>query len=1021
MNTLDDLSFARAAVQLGLASRSRLLQAASDCLEDASLSIERALVRRGVLTEAQAAEVRRASSGGESTVAPERCGGPAEASAGAPDRYRLVKEIGRGGLGRVVHAHDTALEREVAVKLVLGDVAPDVAARFMREARITARLDHPNVVPVYDAGTREGPGGAKELFLCMKRIHGRDLAEVLAELAAGRPEAKERWSRVRLLQIFQDICLGVAYAHSKGVIHRDLKPSNVMIGEFGEVLVVDWGLAKELGAPAASPSVPEAAPARPAPQASDPGATVRVAISRHWREEVAAPAEAGDPPELTFVGDIIGTPAYMSPEQASGRTWEVDARSDIYALGAILYEILTLHPPAEGASVAEILDKVRSGRIDPPSKVVRGTPWPQAAGAAVPGGPAGARSGPVPMAAVPSELESVCLRALALRREDRYGSALEIHRDIQLFIEGVRERERERRLAEEAFALVMPALDRHARLARDIEEARLEVMRLYPTDAGADRNAYWAAEDRVRSLEAEGAAAMAEAEDALTSALGHDPSHEESRRIRASLAWRRFLEAEARGDRTQMVLLSREVERFDDGAYAELLRGDGSLAVRARSWACACMRSGRDVGPDEFRQAGYHLLSGRYLQGGPGTGGLRALEPDRPARLRVHGPSCQRLPVEGADVWLWEFREEGRLLMPASPRTLPPRPGPPAPLDEVYAPGSPYRPRVPGAWLGRTPVGPLRLPMGSYLAIVRREGYLAARVPVFVDRGAVVVQDVTLYRRDEMPPGMLPIVEGEFTSGGDREGTLSEEPRRLAVDEFLLSRDPVTCAEYAAFLNDLAARSAEEAHARAPRASAGGASCWPGPPYAIPDSAWLASAPPELRACAHRLGGSAEDWRSDWPVFYVTFHDALAYAAWVRARDGFLYTLPAAVMREKAVRGPDRRIFSCGSTFDPRWFRTSLGRPEERSPAGVAEILWDESPYGVRGLCGNSRDLCLSVASTHQTGWRTSKGGMWNNNEPYCRSTNRMGTPPDSRNSAIGFRLYAETLLGPPDPDPGAP
>ncbi|MBI2920612.1 MAG: serine/threonine protein kinase, partial [Planctomycetes bacterium] len=203
----------------------------------------------------------------------------------------------------------------------------------MREAMLTARLDHPNVVPVHDFGLLSTQGGGRKLFLCMKRIRGRTLRELTERLRSGDAEARRTFSRARLLGIFQDVCLGVAYAHSRGVVHRDLKPANVMIGEFGETLVVDWGLAKFGGAPA------DVATGRPAPSASDQ-----------------------DSSPLTLVGSVLGTPAFMAPEQAAGRLDEVDARSDIYSLGAILYVLLTWQLPWPAGS-GDAARARRGGRV----------------------------------------------------------------------------------------------------------------------------------------------------------------------------------------------------------------------------------------------------------------------------------------------------------------------------------------------------------------------------------------------------------------------------------------------------------------------------------------------------------------------------------------------------------------------------------------------------------------------------------------------------------------------------------
>lgn len=214
-------------------------------------------------------------------------------------RYRLGDVLGRGGMGEVIAAHDLELERDVAIKRLLDDRHSEhLESRFVREARVQGRLDHPSIPPVYDIGRdREG-----RPYMVMKRLSGTTLAEILKQVEAGTiPYARET-----LLRAFVDVCLAVELAHARGVIHRDIKPSNIMLGEFGEVYVLDWGVAKLLGAS----------------DADDP----RLPLS----------AGSGD---ATLTGAAIGTPSHMAPEQRDGRH-AIDARADVYALGRTLCEIL---------------------------------------------------------------------------------------------------------------------------------------------------------------------------------------------------------------------------------------------------------------------------------------------------------------------------------------------------------------------------------------------------------------------------------------------------------------------------------------------------------------------------------------------------------------------------------------------------------------------------------------------------------------------------------------------------------
>jgi serine/threonine protein kinase len=224
-------------------------------------------------------------------------------------RYELVEKIGQGGMGAVFLALDRQLDRPVALKV--HNALPENAeaqARMVREARILARLEHPSIVPVHDAGVL--PDG--RFYYAMKLVRGKRLDEQVEHPTA----LAER------LGLFQKICDAVAFAHAHGVIHRDLKPQNIMLGAFGEVLVLDWGVAKELKDPPA-----------PAGAGGDGKEPLR--------------------PEHTMAGTVLGTPGYMAPEQARGDAKGVDERADVYALGAILHFLLTGRAPPPESSPAE--------------------------------------------------------------------------------------------------------------------------------------------------------------------------------------------------------------------------------------------------------------------------------------------------------------------------------------------------------------------------------------------------------------------------------------------------------------------------------------------------------------------------------------------------------------------------------------------------------------------------------------------------------------------------------------------
>jgi len=260
--------------------------------------------------------------------------------------YELGSEIARGGMGVVLSARDLRLKREVAIKTLLPGGTEQVSAvrRFVREARITAKLPHPGIPPVYELG--ELADGRP--FLAMKLIKGRTLAAILAAREQ-RPSTESTedldltsFDAPGLVQVFAQVCQAVGFAHASGIVHRDLKPANIMVGSFGEVQVMDWGLARS--------STRRAEPEPP--PVVDPCAATRGGTGdTHFDEPVEV--------DLSRIGEAMGTPAYMPPEQAQGEWQRVDVRADVFSLGGILCSILTGKPPYSGANVLEVVKRAQ--------------------------------------------------------------------------------------------------------------------------------------------------------------------------------------------------------------------------------------------------------------------------------------------------------------------------------------------------------------------------------------------------------------------------------------------------------------------------------------------------------------------------------------------------------------------------------------------------------------------------------------------------------------------------------------
>jgi tetratricopeptide (TPR) repeat protein/tRNA A-37 threonylcarbamoyl transferase component Bud32 len=297
--------------------------------------------------------------------------------AGGGPRYRIMHLHAQGGLGEVFMADDMELNRPVALKRMQERFRNDAGSRrrFLQETEITARLEHPSVVPVYGL-IRDEEGNP---CYAMRFIRGEGLDAAIRRFheadGKGRDAGERSLALRQLLSRFTTICNAIAYAHSRGILHRDLKPSNVMLGKYGETLVVDWGLAKPI-------------PRDDAVRTADE-ATLTVGLA--------------DGDNATLIGQAVGTPAYMSPEQASGQWGRVGASSDIYSLGAILYTLLTGQPPFVMGSVREKLEQVQRGAF----------PRPRA------------------IKACPPALEAICLKAMALRPEERYSTAMALAADVE--------------------------------------------------------------------------------------------------------------------------------------------------------------------------------------------------------------------------------------------------------------------------------------------------------------------------------------------------------------------------------------------------------------------------------------------------------------------------------------------------------------------------------------------------------------------------------------------------------------
>jgi len=443
-----------------------------------------------------------------------------EVPATGQERYDVGELIGEGGMGQVHLAYDRTLGRDVAMKSIPPEkMRADRLARFVTEARITAQLEHPGIVPVHDLSI----SGDDEVFYTMKRVQGRTLRDVIDALRNGEEHARDRYTPAALIGIFRSACQAVAYAHQQGIVHRDLKPENIMIGDFGEVLLLDWGVARSL---------------------SDP-------------PEELTPGTADSEVQLytTADGAMVGSPAYMAPEALRGNLDKIDARSDVFSLGVILYELLTLKRPFGAENLARLMYLVVRGDFLPPAESA-------------------------PDREIPPEIEGTCIKALSTDPEDRFSSAGALADRLTAWLEGIGPRQEAERLVAEGRALLAVYEER----SEEAEEALLRATtlraELKPWDPLPLKRLAWEAQRQHADRVAAADRVFGDCEAAFESALSHVPGHHPSRLGLAELYWQRFVEAEEARDSRWMRRWEELIRRYAATAFADRLRGEGSVRLR---------------------------------------------------------------------------------------------------------------------------------------------------------------------------------------------------------------------------------------------------------------------------------------------------------------------------------------------------------------------------------------------------------------------------------------------------------
>jgi eukaryotic-like serine/threonine-protein kinase len=443
------------------------------------------------------------------------------------DRYVDVRELGRGGMGRVDEVFDGALGRTVARKALLDSASAHAASLLIAEAQTAAQLEHPSIVPVYDVGTT----AAGEAFYTMRVVRGRTLRRVLD------PASLERPSLTRLLGILRHVCLAVSYAHSRGVVHRDLKPDNIIVGEFGEVYVLDWGVAVVTD-----------------------GSDIRRAASEQY---------------------LAGSPGYMAPEQVVSE--KVDARADIFALGVMLYEILSGHRPFDDGTVESVTARLKRDVSIPPSGGVPG---------------------------VPTAFDGLTLSCLARDPSHRPASASVIVDAIDEYLDIERQNEvrsdEARALTAEGEAALASYLDLEARSQARKLEGEEQLAAIPSWAPPADKETAWEALAESARLAQSAARSVANAESAFSRALSRIADHEPARRGLARLHFHQFVAAEADGDHDAMTKHLALARTYDDGSLSLELADEGTLDVET-------LPTGEDVRVAPIVSRGPLLVEGPAL------------------------------------------------------------------------------------------------------------------------------------------------------------------------------------------------------------------------------------------------------------------------------------------------------------------------------------------------------------------------------------------------------------------------
>jgi serine/threonine protein kinase/formylglycine-generating enzyme required for sulfatase activity len=918
-------------------------------------------------------------------------------------KYIVNNVIGQGGMGAVLGTIDQDIRRKVAMKVMRPENRRDTLKirRFLEEAQVTGQLEHPNIVPVHEIGIDENA----HVYFTMKLVQGEDLESVITKCADGNEEYEKKYALGILLQLFMKVVDGMSYAHAKGVLHRDLKPENIMIGNFGEVLVMDWGIAKILGQGSA------------------------------FSNGSAIEKNETDRQTMTMEGRIMGTPAYMSPEQACGRISELDPRSDVFSLGAILYKILTRCQPYEGASVQATLEQAQGGELVPPDLRT-------------------------PQRNIPPELTAICMKAMAYEKEDRYADAAEINADLQLYLDGksvsakkdsllIKTRKwiarnriasagiaaaficlmagiaaasmYQNRLRQEKIAGLLNKASSYIAL-ENFESAEKTFFAVLGLDSDnpqarkgissvsgkslAAKNRHLAQDTLAKAESLFANAAYQDAYDAYVATLALDPYSRDARekiQVSAVMADKQkmldkippILE-ETAAIKTEIKTMRSEAEQLETElkTMRTSIKGYEGRQKKTPLWTAEKKLASLNI---EILKKESLLIS-KYMtvlsydgMNADARQGLSGLYYDRfttGERLqRIEDMAFYRSLVLTFDDGFYRdlLETPGRLTLTATPepdayelqRLVPGK-------DRRLVPEQ-FRPTDGSSTMHRVENQPL--PPGSYLVTLKRKAYLDTKVPIRIQRGEnLEVTGIRLFRKTDLPEGFIYIPKGPFLMGGDEAAPYALGHTSQHVPGFFISRHEITAGEYLTFVNDMEKRIPGSAKKYLPRKSSNSGHYW------------------------KKSGNQyTSNFPAKWPILGISWNDARAFCKWMTHKyknKGWVFRLPEEREWEKAARGADGRYFPWGNHFDYTF--CSMANSKEKKPNGpdpVGSYKADRSIYGVMDMAGNVSEWCNTFYD-QRNNIRINRGAAWSFVEAdYARCAARNGHSPSDVADFRGFRM----------------